>query len=168
MWRSDPVSGCWDLKVNLKAKFFMYVNSTSQRCPDKIMKNFLIEDFFHLPPVSATPVVHLELRISPRIFEKNRNGPNCILMGLGETDSCKNQKLKISWHCPFKRGICKLQYMVTRTEQLFSLWMKAYSLQNYLRNLYNGLDTSKSHSETFVTHLIFIASSLGKYRSWIN
>jgi hypothetical protein len=30
----------------------------------------MIEDFFHLPPVSTTPVVHLELRISPRILEK--------------------------------------------------------------------------------------------------
>jgi hypothetical protein len=40
------------------------------------MKIFLIEDFFHLPPMSTTPVVHLELRISPRIFEKIRNGPN--------------------------------------------------------------------------------------------
>ncbi len=34
------------------------------------MKAFMIEDFFHLPPLSTTPVVHLELRISPRIFEK--------------------------------------------------------------------------------------------------
>jgi len=33
----------------------------------------------------ATGVV--ELRISPRIFEKNQNGPNGILRGLGETDS---------------------------------------------------------------------------------
>jgi hypothetical protein len=30
----------------------------------------MIEDFFHLPLVSMTPVVHLELRMSPRIFEK--------------------------------------------------------------------------------------------------
>jgi hypothetical protein len=35
------------------------------------MKIFLIEDFFHLPPVSTTPVVHLELRISPGIFKKS-------------------------------------------------------------------------------------------------
>jgi hypothetical protein len=42
--------------------------------------------FFHLPPVSPTSVVHLELRISPRVFEKIRNGPNGILRGL-ETDS---------------------------------------------------------------------------------
>jgi hypothetical protein len=44
----------------------------------------MIEDFFHLPPVSTTPVVHLELRIPPRIFEKIRNGPNDILRGLGK------------------------------------------------------------------------------------
>jgi hypothetical protein len=30
----------------------------------------MIEDFFHLPRVSKTLVVHLELRISPRIFKK--------------------------------------------------------------------------------------------------
>jgi hypothetical protein len=49
----------------------------------------MIGDFLHLPPVSATPVANFELRISPRIFEKIRNGPNGILMGLGETDSGK-------------------------------------------------------------------------------
>jgi hypothetical protein len=32
-------------------------------------------------------VVHLELSIYPRIFEKIRNGLNWILRGLGETDS---------------------------------------------------------------------------------
>jgi hypothetical protein len=31
--------------------------------------------------------INLELRISPRIFEKIRNGPNGILRGFGETDS---------------------------------------------------------------------------------
>jgi hypothetical protein len=47
------------------------------------MKMFLIEEFLHLPPVSTTPVVQLELQISPPIFEKIRNGPNGILRGLG-------------------------------------------------------------------------------------
>jgi hypothetical protein len=28
----------------------------------------------NLPPVSTTPVVHLDLRISPRSFEKNSKG----------------------------------------------------------------------------------------------
>ena len=81
------ISGCRYLKVNLKAKMYICVNSTIQRCPNKIIKIFLIEDFCHLPPVSTTLVVNLELRISPRIFEKIRNGPYGILRGLGETDS---------------------------------------------------------------------------------
>jgi hypothetical protein len=41
----------------------------------------------NLPPVSLILVVNLELRISPRIFEKIRKGPNGILRGLEETDS---------------------------------------------------------------------------------
>jgi hypothetical protein len=77
------ISGCRFLKVNLKAKICIYVNSTIQSYPNKIVKIFLIEDFFHLPPVLMTPVVNHELRI----FEKIRNGPNDILRGLGETDS---------------------------------------------------------------------------------
>ncbi len=34
-------------------------------------------------------------------FGKIQNGPNKILRGLGETDSWKNLKSKILWHCPF-------------------------------------------------------------------
>ncbi len=36
----------------------------------------------------------LELRISPRIFEKIRNDPNVIIRGLGETDSRKKPEAK--------------------------------------------------------------------------
>jgi hypothetical protein len=42
------------------------------------------------------PVVNLELRISPRIFEKFRNGPNGILRGLGKLIHEKNRNQKIS------------------------------------------------------------------------
>jgi hypothetical protein len=35
----------------------------------------------------TAPVEHLDLRISPRIFEKNLNGFNGLLWGWGETDS---------------------------------------------------------------------------------
>ncbi len=69
--------------MNLKAKIYIYVNSTIYRWPNKIIKIFLIEDFFHLPPVSMTPVVNLELRIFPRIFEKIQDGPKGILWGWG-------------------------------------------------------------------------------------
>jgi hypothetical protein len=40
------ISGCRYLKRNLKAKIYLHVNSTIQRCPNKIIKKFLIEDFF--------------------------------------------------------------------------------------------------------------------------
>ncbi len=83
--------------MNLKVKNYIYVNSTIHRWPNKIITIFLIEDFFHLPPVSTTPVVNLERRISPRIFEKIRNGPNGILWGGGgKLIHAKNQKQKIS------------------------------------------------------------------------
>ncbi len=41
------------------------------------------------PPVSTTTVMHLDLRISPRIFEKIRNEPNVIFMVLEDDDSWK-------------------------------------------------------------------------------
>jgi hypothetical protein len=47
----------------------------------------LLTPVANLPLVSLTPVVHLDLRISPRIFEKIRNDPYDIIMGLGEGDS---------------------------------------------------------------------------------
>ncbi len=75
----EQLSNCCQLKMNLKKKCIYMLTK-------EILNIFLIEDFFHLPPVSTTPVVHLQLRISPRIFEKIRNGPYGIIRGLGETD----------------------------------------------------------------------------------
>ncbi len=96
------ISDCLHLKVNLVKNIYLYVNFTTQWCPHKIIETFLIEDFFHLTTVSTTQVVHLELRTSPRIFErKNWNGPNGILRDLGELIHEKNLKSKILWHCPF-------------------------------------------------------------------
>ncbi len=57
-------------KSELEGKNLSIAIYTTQMCSKEIMKTFLIEDFFHLLPVLATQVVHLELRISPLIFEK--------------------------------------------------------------------------------------------------
>ncbi len=76
------ISGCRYLKVNLKAKIYIFVNSTTH-----LPTTTQLEDFLHLPPVSLTPVVYLEPRISPRSLEKIRNGCKGILGCLGETDS---------------------------------------------------------------------------------
>jgi hypothetical protein len=62
----------------------------------RLLINLLIEDFFYLPPVSTTPVVHLKLRISPQIFEKIQNGPFGILWGWGNLIHEKNFNSKIS------------------------------------------------------------------------
>ncbi len=45
-------------------------------------------------PVSLIPVVHLDLRKSPRIFEKIRNDPNFIIRGMGEDDLWKTWSKK--------------------------------------------------------------------------
>jgi hypothetical protein len=58
-----------------KLQIYLYANSITQSCPKEIIKNFLIEDFFDLPPMFLTPVANLELQISPRIIEKNSKRP---------------------------------------------------------------------------------------------
>jgi hypothetical protein len=80
--------------MNLKENIYLYANSTTQRCPKVIIKNFHIEEFFYLPPVSTTPMVLLELRISPRMFNKIWKGPNGIIRGLGETDPFRKPEVK--------------------------------------------------------------------------
>ncbi len=69
-----------------------------------IFPNLQKEQFIageNLSPVSSTPQINIHSRIYPRIFQKNRNGPNGILRGPGKTDS-KILKLKISYQTPFK------------------------------------------------------------------
>jgi hypothetical protein len=60
------VPDCFHLKV----KKIIYMLTLLPKGIKKIFNNFLIDDFFHAPPVSPTLVVHFELRISPRNFEK--------------------------------------------------------------------------------------------------
>jgi hypothetical protein len=62
----------------------------------KFLKHFQLEDFFDLPPVSTTPVVHLKLRISPRIFEKIQKGPMGYSGAGRKLIHEKNLKSKIS------------------------------------------------------------------------
>ncbi len=60
----------------------------------------------NLPPVSLIPVVYLDSRISPRIFEKIWNGLNGILWGWGETDSRKKPEAKNHVTLSFKVAVC--------------------------------------------------------------
>jgi hypothetical protein len=83
------ISGCRHLKVNLEAKFFIYVNSTTQRCPNKIIKNCLLEDFFAF----ATGVVDEYLR---EISKKFEIAVVVYSDAWGKLIHEKNQKSKIS------------------------------------------------------------------------
>ncbi len=84
----------------------------------------MIEDFLHLPPVSLTPVAILELQISPQIFEKIRNDSNDS-GAWGKLIREKNQKSKISWHCPFKTSIISIK---AEAVKLLKTFVKRYSV----------------------------------------
>ncbi len=64
----------------------------------------MIEDFFHLPPVLMTPVVHRELRIYQGIFAKKFETALMVYSGAwGKLI----QKSKIPWHCPIKGTVSR-------------------------------------------------------------
>jgi hypothetical protein len=78
--------------MNLKKNIYLHANSTTQRCPQERMKIFLIEDFF-------------ELRISPRIFEKIRKGPNGINTAWRKLIHVENLKSKSRGTVPLNQQI---------------------------------------------------------------
>ncbi len=83
--------------MKLKKKIYLYATSTTQRWPKEIIKKISdLRFFLFATDVNGTgAVVHLELRISLRIFEKIRNGPNGTYnQGLGETDPCRKPEVE--------------------------------------------------------------------------
>ncbi len=90
----------WHMAIGINdtsSKFATCVYDTGGKKWDQLSncwQLFLIEDFFHFPPLSMTPVVQLELRISLRFFENIWNSPNAIIRGLGETDPCRKPEVK--------------------------------------------------------------------------
>ncbi len=76
------ISDCLHLRVSLM--FTQLPKGVQQK-----VKLFWFKFFFHFPPVSTTPMVHLERRIFPQIFEQILNGLNSVLMGMWETESQK-------------------------------------------------------------------------------
>ncbi len=97
------ISDYLHLKVKLKEKMYLYVNSTIQRGSNKITKAFLIEDFSICQQCQwHRPLVYLGLRIFPRILEKFEMALMVYSGACGKLIHEKNLKSKISWHCPFK------------------------------------------------------------------
>ncbi len=91
------ISDWLHLTVNLKEKNYLYVNSTTQRCPtppNKIIKTFLVEDFCICHRCNDTGGAPWAANISVN-FRKKLERPYRILRGLGfgETDSWMVQNL---------------------------------------------------------------------------
>ncbi len=105
----EQLTNYWQLKMNLKKKFYLYANSTTQRCPKEIMKILWLKIF----PFAS----QLELRISPRNFAKIWNG-----LGLGKLIHVENLNSKISWHCLCKLTILYLNFLTTAFLYLVDTW----------------------------------------------
>ncbi len=90
-------------------------------------------------------------------FEKIENGPNGILRGLRETDSWKNLKLKISWHCPFKLPFAFTKVNSKTESRRFSLaFLSNWKLYSISVNLLEKIWNWKSHGTVplnFLLHL---------------
>ncbi len=96
--------------------------------------------------VSTTPVVDLELRISPRIFEKSQKSPHGILRGLVETDSWKTPVVEyLVAHIPLtifahiNNNLCFLQRINLEAEydtnrNWFQWWFRSSRLRQFVCN----------------------------------
>jgi hypothetical protein len=76
--------------------------------------------------VSLIPVVHLDLRISP--LEKIRNGPNGILWGWGETDSCKKTEKKSRDTVPLKGPLGEKTLLSITSKTIGSYYLKSVEI----------------------------------------
>jgi hypothetical protein len=76
--------------VDIGGKFAARIVDTSGKLPPVSIAPAelgAILPLVSLTPMSLIPVVHLDLLISLRIFEKIRNYPSVIFRGLGKDDS---------------------------------------------------------------------------------
>jgi hypothetical protein len=95
MQKMGTISGFRPLKVN-----YIYVNSTSQRCPNKIIKNFLIVDFSICHQCQPHQWCTLSRKYLREFSKKIEMAVMVYSGGWGKLIHEKNKKLNISWHCP--------------------------------------------------------------------
>ncbi len=98
--------------------------------------------------MSTTPVVNLELQISPRILEKIRNSPNGILWGWGETDSWKKPEAKKSRDTVPLKGQC---------HEIFCFWFFSWisfplAPEYSIKTVSNFSENSRSYSQLKLCH----------------
>ncbi len=110
------ISDCWHLKVNMKEKKVIYVNSTSQRCP-KNNENFSDWRFFPFATgVNHTVGAPWAENISANFLNKFETALMVYFGARGKLIHEKNLKSKISWRCNFKVNVLVLlKYMFVQS-----------------------------------------------------
>jgi hypothetical protein len=78
----------------------------------QIMEIYLFDDFFHLPLVSTTPVVHLELRISQRICKKFKTA---LMVYSGAWGKLIHKKTT----CQKSRGTVPLSFLYSKYLEIY-------------------------------------------------
>ncbi len=112
------------LKIKIKQKFYR-CKVHPPKLLTKYLKKIMSQTFCLLSPVSLTPLININSRISPRIFEKIWNGHNGILRGVGKTDLWKkNLKPKISCQTPFNLILTSLNLRTLWTLPLLQIEFK--------------------------------------------
>ncbi len=119
------------LKWTWRQKFtYMMLTLLSKGIPPKLLKFFRLKIFSFATGVSTTPVVNLELRISP--FRNNSKRSYWDTLG---------QKQKISWHCPFK---CMLSMYWKSFRACWACAHKHYAHYDYAVKVILAKNTSKA------------------------
>jgi hypothetical protein len=111
------------LKWTWRKKMYLYVNPTTQRCPNKIFKTSPIKDFLRLPLMSMSTVVHLDAAntVSPQIFWKIFE---TALMGYSEAwgklihEKTWSRKNLVALSLKTYRGKSRVLHAVLRTSPL--------------------------------------------------
>jgi hypothetical protein len=83
----EQLSDCWQLKMNLKKKIYLYDNSTTQRCPKEIKRKFF---WFKIFSICHPCQWHRWCILSCEYLNKFTNKfETALIGGLGETDLCR-------------------------------------------------------------------------------
>ncbi len=96
------ISGCRYLKVNLKAKIYIYVTLLLKGAQTKLLKFFSLKIFFICHRCRWHRWCTLSREYLREFSKKFEMAVMVYSDAWGKLIYEKNQKSKISWHCPFK------------------------------------------------------------------
>jgi hypothetical protein len=90
-------------KMNLKKKMYLYNNFKTQRCPKEIMQIFWLKIFSICHGCQRHRWCTLSCEYLREFLKKIETAVMVYSGAWGKLTYEKNQKSKISWHCPFNK-----------------------------------------------------------------